>query len=148
MRWNSFLSCKRRVVFALLLPVMTAQFALSQTSTTGAIRGTVTDPQGAVIADVTVTVTSTATGQVRTAKSDSSGQYTVGLLPPETYTISITVPGFKTEQPAPVAVRVTETVRSDAKMVLGSNAETVEVTSQVGALQTENATLGTVVDGS
>jgi hypothetical protein len=148
MKWNSILSCKRRVVFALLLPVITAQLAFSQTSTTGAIRGTVTDSQGAVITGATVTVTSKATDQVRTVKSDSSGQYTVGLLPPEVYTISIEAPGFKTEQPAPVTVVVTETARADAKMVLGSNTETVEVTSQAAALQVENATLGTVVDGA
>ena len=93
-------------------------------------------------------MTSKATDQVRTTKSDSSGQYAVGLLPPEIYTISIMAPGFKTEQPAPVTVVVTETARVDAKMSLGSNTETVEVTSQAAALQVENATLGTVVDGT
>jgi hypothetical protein len=127
---------------------MTAQLTFGQTSTTGAIRGTVTDSQGAVITGATVTITSKATDQVRTTKSDSSGQYAVGLLPPEIYTISIMAPGFKTEQPAPVTVAVTETARVDAKMSLGSNTETVEVTSQAGALQVENATLGTVVDGT
>jgi hypothetical protein len=148
MNWNSFLPCLRRAVLVLLLPVIAAQLTLGQTSTTGAIRGTLTDSTGAVISGATVTVTSKATDQVRTVKSDSSGQYTVGLLPPETYKISITAPGFKTEEPAPVAVVVTETARADAKMVLGSNTETVEVTAQTGALQVENATLGTVVDGA
>ena len=148
MNWNSFLPCLRRAVLVLLLPVLAAQLTLGQTSTTGAIRGTLTDSTGAVISGATVTVTSKATDQVRTVKSDSSGQYTVGLLPPETYKISITAPGFKTEEPAPVAVVVTETARADAKMVLGSNTETVEVTAQTGALQVENATLGTVVDGT
>ena len=141
-------SRKRRVVFTLLVLVMAAQLTFGQTSTTGTIRGTVTDSTGAVISGATVTVTSKATGQVRTAKSDSSGQYAVGLLPPEIYTISISAEGFKTEQPAPVTVVVTETARADAKMVLGSKSETVEVTSQAGALQVENATLGTVVDGT
>src|SRR6202011_276857 len=119
----------------------------SQTSTTGAIRGTVTDPQGAVIAGATITVTSQATAQARTVTSDSSGQFTVGLLPPEVYKISITAPGFKTEQPAPVTVIVTETARTDAKLVLGSGSETVEVTSGAPLLQNENATLGTTVEG-
>jgi hypothetical protein len=128
--------------------VIAAQLTFGQTSTTGAIRGTLTDSTGAVISGATVTVTSKATDQVRTVKSDSSGQYTVGLLPPETYQISITAPGFKTAEPAPVTVVVTETARADAKMVLGSNTETVEVTAQSGALQVENATLGTVVDGT
>ena len=148
MKWNSLPSFKSRIVFVFLLPVITAQLVFGQTSTTGAIRGTLTDSTGAVISGATVTVTSKATSQVRTVKSDSSGQYTIGLLPPEVYTISITAAGFKTAQPAPVTVVVTETARTDAKMVLGSNSETVEVTSQAAALQVENATLGTVVDGS
>jgi hypothetical protein len=127
---------------------MAAQLTFGQTSTTGAVRGTVTDSQGAVITGATVTVTSKATAQVRTVKTDSSGQYAVGLLPPEVYTITIEAPGFKMQQPAPVTVAVTETARADAKMVLGSNTEVVEVTSQAAALQVENATLGTVVDGT
>jgi Carboxypeptidase regulatory-like domain len=148
MKWNLFPSCKRRVVFTLIVLTMTAKLTFGQTSTTGAVRGTVADSQGAVITGATVTVTSKATGQARTVKTDSSGQYTVGLLPPEVYTVTIEAPGFKTEQPAPVTVVVTETVRADAKMVLGSNTETVEVSSQAAALQVENATLGTVVDGA
>jgi len=147
MKWNAFLSGKRRNGFTLLLIAITAQLAVSQTSTTGAIRGTVTDPQGAMIAGATVTVTSQATAQVRTVKSDNSGQFGVGLLPPEIYKISIAAPGFKTEQPAPVTVTVTETVRADAKLVLGSESETVEVTSGAPLLQNENATLGTTVEG-
>src|SRR5258708_21922553 len=125
MRWNSLLSCKRRVVFALLFPVITMQLTFGQTSTTGAVRGTVTDSQGAVIAGATVTVTSKATSQVRTVKTDSSGQYTVGLLPPEVYAITIEAPGFKMEQPAPVTVVVTEPARADGKTVLGDNSATV-----------------------
>ena len=148
MTWNSFRPCTRRVVFVLYMLVITAHMALSQTSTTGAIRGTVTDPQGAVIADATVTVTSQATAQVRTAKTDSNGQYAVGLLPPEVYKVSISAPGFKTQEPPPVTVVVTETVRADAKLFLGSESQTVEVTSLAPTLQVENATLGTVVQGN
>ncbi len=120
MNRNFLLSRKRRVVFTLVVLAMAAQVAFSQTSTTGAIRGTLTDSTGAVISGATVTITSKATDQVRTAKSDSSGQYAVGLLPPEIYTISITAAGFKTEQPAPVSVVVTETARVDAKMSLSA----------------------------
>src|SRR5260370_35263068 len=114
MRWNFLPSCNRRVVFTLIVLAMTAQLTFGQTSTTGAIRGTVTDSQGAVISGATVTVTSTATGQARTVKTDSSGQYTGGLLPPEVYTITIEAPGFKMGQPAPPPAIVTHTARPDA----------------------------------
>jgi hypothetical protein len=148
MKWNSLLSSCGRVVSTLVVLTLTATIATAQTSTTGAIRGTVTDPQGAVISQATVTITSQATAQVRVTKTDNSGQFTVGLLPPEVYKISITAAGFKTEQPAPVTVNVTETARADAKLVLGSENETVEVTSGTALLQSENATLGTTVEGS
>src|SRR3982750_3553633 len=72
--------------------------AFAQTSTTGAIRGIVTDSQGAVVAGAVVTATSKATAQPHRTKSDSAGQFTIGLLPPELYTLSITAPGFKTAE--------------------------------------------------
>jgi hypothetical protein len=148
MNWTCFPSGQRRVVFSLLSLFITAYMAVAQTSTTGAIRGTVTDPQGAVIASATVTVKSEGTGAVRSVPTDKAGQYTVGLLPPGSYTVTITAPGFKTENPGVITVTVTETARADAQLVLGSQSETVEVSSQGPALQVENATLGTVVDGS
>lgn len=147
MSWKLSLSGRGVSLFCVVL-LFAARLTIAQTSTTGAIRGTVTDPQGAVIADATVSVTSQATSQVRTVKTDRDGQYTVGLLPPETYKVRISAEGFKTYDPAPVAVVVTETARTDAKLVLGSSTETVEVDALPPALQVENATLGTVVTGN
>ena len=147
MRWNSFLSGQCRPLSIFMLAAMATHLGVSQTSTTGAIRGTVTDPQGAVITGAMITVTSQATAQVRTVKSDNSGQFTVGLLPPEVYKLSIAASGFKTEQPAPVTVIVTETARADATLVLGSASEMIQVSSSAPLLQNENATLGTTVEG-
>jgi hypothetical protein len=122
--------------------------AHGQTSTTGAIRGIVTDQQGAVVSGATVTATSKATAQTHQTKSDNAGQFTIGLLPPELYTLSITAPGFKTTEEPPITVVVTETARADAKLTVGSENETVEVTAGAAQLQVENATLGTVVSGN
>ena len=122
--------------------------AFSQTSTTGAIRGIVTDSQGAVVAGAVVTVTSKATAQTHRTKSDGAGQFTIGLLPPELYTLSITAPGFKTAEKPPILVNVTETARADAALTVGSESETVEVSAGAVQLQVENATLGTVVQGA
>ena len=72
----------------------------------------------------------------------------MGLLPPGLYSVAIVAPGFKTEKPGAVTVIVTETTRVDAKMTLGSQNEVVEVNSALPELQVENATLGTVVEGS
>lgn len=147
MNWRLFLSRRRRSVASLCVLIATGYIANAQTSTTGAIRGTVTDPSGAVISGATVTVTSMATSQVRTVKTDQDGQYTVGLLPPENYEVSIESPGFKKDEQPPVKVTVTETARADARLIPGNVGEIVEVTTTPPALQVENATMGSVVDG-
>ena len=148
MKWNCLRSVHRVTLSALVLLIIAMPTAFGQTSTSGAIRGTLTDPSGAVIPNAVVTVTSQDSGAVRKMTSDSAGQYTVGLLPPGHYTVSISAPGFKTETPGTVEVTVTETTREDAKMSLGSESDVVEVKSTAPELQVENATLGTEVDGS
>jgi len=148
MNWNYFPRVICRVVFIVTVLVTTGDMALSQTSTTGAIRGTVTDPQGDSITTASVTVTSLATGAVRKEMTGRDGQYTIGLLPPGGYNVSVSAPGFKTENPGVITVTVTETTRVDAKLPVGSESETIEVTSAAPPLQVENATLGTEVSGS
>jgi hypothetical protein len=148
MSCNPFLRVQRGVHFMLLVLLTAAGVAIGQTSTTGAIRGTVTDPQGAIITTGSVTVKSTATGAVRKEMTGKNGQYAVGLLPPGTYSVAVSAPGFKTVNPGVITVTVTETTRVDARLTIGSQSETVEVSSEAPALQVENATLGTVVDGA
>src|ERR1700744_2801961 len=147
MNWRFSLSRQSRSAAGLCMLFVIAYIAFAQTSTTGAIRGTVTDPSGAVISGATVTVTSLATSQVRTVKTDQDGQYAVGLLPPENYKVSIESPGFKKDEQPPITVTVTETARSDARLIPGNVGEVVEVTTTPPSLQVENATMGAVVDG-
>jgi hypothetical protein len=147
MKWPCLRSSQRRIVLSLPTLLVMTHVAFGQTSTTGAIRGTLTDPQGATITTGSVTVKSQGTDAVRTVLTDKAGQYTVGLLPPGQYTVTIAAPGFKTENPGAITVTVTETTRVDAKLVIGSQNDTVDVSSTTPALQMENATLGTVVGG-
>ncbi len=148
MQWNSLSSSSRAVCGAVMALGLSLPMAFGQTSTTGAIRGTVTDPQGALLPTGTITVKSVGTSAVRTVMTGKDGQYTVGLLPPGVYDVTIAAPGFKTENPGQITVNVTETQRVDARLVLGSQADTVDVSSAAPPLQVENATLGTVVDGA
>ncbi len=136
-----------RIALLLLASLPLQQRALSQSSTTGAIRGTVTDPSGAVLPNATVTVISDATGTTRTVKTDGSGSYNVGLLPPGTYEVGFNAEGFKSQLPESVTVIITETNKVDAALVPGSQDQTVEVSAAPQLLQSESATLGTVVDG-
>src|SRR5271157_5664376 len=82
---------------------------MAQTAATGALVGTVTDSTGGVIPNVTVTLTSTDTNQVRTATTGAAGAYRFGLLPPGDYKLRFSAAGFKTAELASVTVNVTET---------------------------------------
>lgn len=148
MKWSPAYAAGSTVALAISATLMTSPASYAQTSTTGAIRGIVTDAQGAVVPGAIVTAISKATAQAHVTKSDHAGQFTIGLLPPETYVLTITAPGFKRIEEPPIVVVVTETSRADASLQVGSEGETVNVTEGAAQLQVENATLGTVVQGS
>jgi hypothetical protein len=99
MKWAHLVSRLRSSVFSLTALAPMAPLAFGQTSTTGGILGSVTDPTGAVITNGTVTVKSQGTDAVRTVMTDKDGQFTVGLLPPGLYTVTIAAPGFEMENP-------------------------------------------------
>jgi hypothetical protein len=133
-------------VVLFLLSLSVAPAILGQSATTGAITGTVTDSSNAVVPNATVTVTSTETGQARTATTGSSGTYTVGFLPPGSYTVKFEAAGFGTATVPSVVVNVTETPTINQTLTVGSQTTKVEVTTEVELVQTTSATNGTVVD--
>src|SRR5690348_6501549 len=111
----------------------------------GRIVGTVTDPNQAAVPQATVTVTSVATKQVRTVTTTDQGNYTVTPLNPGLYSISVTATGFQTSVVQNVEVQVNQSARADVQLQLGSTATTVEVTAAAPLLNSESASLGTVV---
>src|SRR4026208_400593 len=86
---------------------------------TGSIKGTVTDQQGAVIQNATITVTNKATGVVRTANSGADGVYLVSTLLPGDYEVKIEAPNFAT-QVSTLTVQVGNTTTGDASLRAGS----------------------------
>ncbi len=94
---------------------------------TGTVRGTVTDAQGALIPKATVIVTNPATGVSRTVASSSEGTYQVPQLNPGTYKVEVTAPGFDKLIADQIVVTVGETVAYDAHLKVGNANETVEV---------------------
>ena len=131
------------LALATLIPL-----AFSQTQTTGALTGRVSDSTDAVIARATVQLTSKATGAENTVLSDQNGNYRFSLLPPGDYNVRASAPGFKTEISANVKVNVTETSTLNTRLAIGQQQETVQVDAGNALLQAENATLGTTVQGA
>jgi len=134
------------VCFAVIL--LCASMAQAQSAGTGAISGTVTDPQGRAVPNATVTVTNVGTNQERTSTTGSDGQYKFPLLSPGTYRLKIGAAGFKTSEVSGITVNVTETATEDKVLEVGAVTQTVTVESSVETLQTESSTLGTTVTGA
>ena len=119
-----------------------------QNSTTAAsLSGTVVDSQGAQVAGATVTVFNTGQDFTRSFKTDSSGTYSFTLLPPAVYSLKVEAPGFKKFNQDRVTLEVGQAAILNVTLTVGSNQETVEVTSEAPLLSTENATIATEITG-
>jgi len=117
----------------------------AQSATTGSLTGTVSDPSGAVISGATIAADSKSTGQERTATTDASGVYKFSLLPPGEYSVKFSASGFKTAQVASVTINITETAVLNQKLEVGTQATTLTVEATVETVQTQNATVGSLV---
>ncbi|MDQ1473760.1 MAG: hypothetical protein QOJ99_5240, partial [Bryobacterales bacterium] len=120
----------------------------AQSSTTGALAVTVTDPSSAVVAGATLTLENAATGQQRTEVTGSQGTYTFPLLPVGDYKVTISAPGFKPVQLPSITISVTETRVLKHSLELGTSQQEVTVVSEAQSVQTDTAALGAVVTGT
>ena len=112
----------------------------------GSIVGTVTDASGAGVPESGVTMINMGTAERRVTQTDSSGAYQFVTVPPGRYRIEVEKSGFRRFIREPITVEVQNALRIDVGMQLGDLSQVVEVQAQTPLLQTENATLGQVVD--
>lgn len=133
------------ILLLLILIAFTPLTAHAQT-TFGTIVGAVTDPSGAAVSGVTVTLTSEATGQVRTIKTTSAGTYSFVNLDPGSYNLTAEQTGFQTLQRNGIVVLVGSTARADITLQVGSTSTQVVVTAAPPLLQTDSASLGSVIE--
>src|SRR5436190_9850524 len=134
------------IVGALLIAaIISASSCLwAQSATTGALRGTVVDPAGAVVPAVTVTLVNPTTGQTQTTMTDANGLYGFSLLSPGTYEVEFSAPGFKTSRAMSVVVNVSEAPDLDAQLEEGASEERVPCQCQLS--ETATSSIGTLVD--
>jgi len=114
--------------------------AMAQTTTSGDITGTVTDPTGAVVPNATVTIANDATGRVVTVTTNNSGVYRGSSLPPGSYTISTTVQGFGTSSKR-LDVAVGTVTSANFTLSTASTQTTIEVTAAAPVIETENGNI-------
>lgn len=131
------LSC----IFALLFLVSAA---VAQ-KFTGTIRGTVTDPTGAVVAGATIGVLEENTGLKRTMKASQAGEFDFPGLPIGSYRIEGTAPGFKEIVQTGLALHVNDIAVVNLKLQIGSANETVSVEASPVAVETQSGSVATLV---
>jgi hypothetical protein len=139
------LSSRRAALLLAVLSIILAPVLLAQSAGTAGLTGTVTDPSGAVVPGVAVTLTNTDTNQARTATTSQEGVYKFSLIPPGNYKVKFEASGFKLAEVASVVLNVTETPVLDRKLEVGAANEQVVVEAAAEALQTSSSTLGTTV---
>jgi hypothetical protein len=112
---------------------------------TALLRGTVTDPSGAVMPNVTVTLTNSGTGVVDKMVTDPMGRYLFNTLRPASYTARVEGAGFKTLVQPGIVLRVGQQSDLDFVLQVGSATESIEVTAAPPLLNTVSGSLGTEV---
>lgn len=109
----------------------------SQGTNLGTLRGTVTDPNGAVIPNAAVKVTDQTTRLSRDVTTDSEGNYEVPALKAGTYKITVTAPGFKTAE-VDAVLKGADIVRADVRTEVGAQSENVLITgAEAGVIEKE-----------
>jgi hypothetical protein len=136
----------RRLGIALLfaLALSTARAA----DVNGRIKGTVTDPVGAVVVKATVVATNTATGVKFNTTSQANGEYLFGQLPIGTYIITVTATGFKTFSATGIVLNIDQEYVEPVQLSVGNATETVEVHADTVQVNTSDMQLSNIVDST
>ena len=129
------------ILFHLLLPGLPN---IEAQTNYGVVRGRVTDIQGAVLADATVTITNTDTKISRVGRTNESGDFNFPAVAPGQYDIATTVKGFKKDKRSGVTVELGLTVTVDEQLQIGTASETVEVVAKEPLIDTATASGGQV----
>ena len=112
----------------------------------GTVAGTVLDSSGAAVADATVTATDTATNAVYPATTGPTGGFRLFDLRVSVYKVSVSAPGFKTEEKTGIVVQVNTTATVDFSLQPGDVKETLTVVADAPAPQADSSDIGTIVD--
>ncbi len=139
---RSRLSRSLWVFFTALLILLAPRDIRAQT-VYGSITGTVMDASGGGVANAKVTITDQDKNTRSEVTTNESGNYAKGQLIPGTYRVEVELPGFRKAISNNVVVQVDQTARVDAVMEVGNVSESVDVTAEAPALQTDRADVAT-----
>ena len=111
------------------------------------VNGTVEDASGALVANAQVSLTSSATGQVRDTVSNGAGAYRFANLGIGTYTLTVTGTGFQKYTKTGIVVNAAQSAEENITLAVGSQTQTVTVAADALQVQTETSELSTLISG-
>ena len=135
-----------RFMLIAMLCVGAGSYGYGQSAVDGAIGGTVQDSSGLAIPKAKVVIRNNATNAEQTILGDDSGFYRAIHLQPSTYTVTVTATGFETFKSPEVTVQVGLLTDISPKLPIGSETQTVEVTSEAPAINTSTPDFANVIN--
>ncbi len=143
---SSYLSKHSGRILVCLLALLIFNTSPLLAQLTQSIQGLVTDASGAVIAGAKVTITNEAMGVSQSVQTNETGNYTFPTVLVGNYDIKCEMQGFKTEAVKALRVETGAQVRQNFQLPVGEITETVEVSAAAVTLNTENPTVGGVIE--
>jgi hypothetical protein len=135
---------KVRVVLLVVLAAVWAPLLAQMATAT--LSGIVSDPTHSVIVNVTVQLSNVDTNVSQTAQTNQAGLYTFASVPPGRYDIAVKHAGFKAAIIKDLILHVGDDVAQNFSLEVGVVTDTITVTGEARPINTENATVGTVVE--
>jgi hypothetical protein len=132
---------------ALLAALYSPSSSLAQ-NTNGTIVGTITDISGAVVASAKVTIVNEGTNIENEPATSSSGEFVAPNLPPGSYSVKVMMTGFKPSITNHLKLLSNRTERVNVVLEPGMTTERIEVTAKAAVLNSENATVGSIMESS
>lgn len=115
-------------------------------TTNATISGGISDPSGKMIQGADIYIVNDATGIIYRAKSNAAGIYLVPVLPPGTYHVQVSKPGFTTIIKPDVVLNVQTAMALNFALPVGATSESITVDASSSLLNTTDASVSTVVD--
>src|ERR1700733_11937001 len=138
-------SMRSAKTLTLFLMALLTSLSVSGQQITGSIRGTVSDPSGAIVRAATVTAKQIETGLTRVAITDRQGEYVLVELPIGHYQLEVQATGFQKYLQQGISLDVNQTATVDIHLRLGPETQQVEVSANAALVQSTVSSLGQTV---
>lgn len=134
------------ICFIVAVSALCLAWTAAGQTTSATVSGRITDASGAVVPDADVQLQSAERGTIMTAKTNSAGIYLFANVEPGQYQITVRKAGFKQTDLVGLIVNVQDHIEQNFRLEVGSTSESVTVEGAAPLLNTQDATVGTVID--